>query len=81
MARLQNTPPRGRSPLVMDSCPGVLPYSLGGRVPLGLRKSYWPFTTVNFATFETLHQSTLSILFYHNFCPLSDRDPVKRTLC
>ena len=24
----------------MDYCPGVLPYSLGGRVPLGLRKSY-----------------------------------------
>ena len=43
--------------------PGVLPYSLGGDVPLGLRKSYPLPVRVNFANFVTLYQSKNTQLF------------------
>ena len=62
---------------MMRSLPGggVLPYSLGGGVPLVFAKVL-PFTRENFANFVSLYQSTLSIFCYSNFCPLSDENRV-----
>ena len=50
---------------------GILPYSLGGGVPLG-SQIVLPFTRLNFANFVTLHQSKNAQLFLISiFCERS----------
>ena len=57
--------------------PGVLPYSLGGGVPLGSRKSNPLLCRPNFASFMTLQYTRLKMLNCSRFQSFAN-DPVKR---